>query len=112
MLTFIVLNKGEIMFHFSHEPHEVQAIIEALQHKINQLQTLLKSLVDSANAQAQTPATATAPAVSTATADATAPAADPTPAPAVTPAPADTTPPAPVLVQGAPSVVPSSGSGS
>jgi hypothetical protein len=78
------------MFHFSHEPHEVQAIIEALQHKINQLQTLLQSLVNSANAQAQAPA----------------------PAPAVTPAPADTTAPAQTLVQGAPSVVPTSGSGS
>lgn len=41
------------MFNFSHDPQELQAIAQSIEHKIATLQTLLKKLVDSANAQAQ-----------------------------------------------------------
>jgi hypothetical protein len=41
------------MFNFSHDPQELQAIAQSIEHKIAALQTLLKKLVDSANAQAQ-----------------------------------------------------------
>lgn len=41
------------MFNFSHDAQELQAIAQSIEHKIATLQTLLKKLVDSANAQAQ-----------------------------------------------------------